>query len=268
MPVDRYVGGIHPNFYGALVLCAGMFAALGFRRLAGPIMVICFVLASLVSSRYAMVALIIFGVIYIFRAAKVSFWLKYFGSIAGVILAVLLVRSDALVALLELNTRNRGIGSGFTGRSERWSHFWPQFYDAPILGVGFRNRDAYYGAHNGYLNVIMENGLIIGMIIIGYILYRVTIGMVTASNKEDVCASAGILAIALGSFFQPQLINFGDAMGLSLLLFLMHPNPQPQTRRRDRHRQSEMAKHVELSSAVSVSPVAQIGSVPRPSARH
>ena len=134
--------------------------------------------------------------------------------------------SDAL----ELSNPNRGFGSGGSGRLDLYDKFWDQFADAVVIGYGFRARDMYMGAHNGILNTILENGIFASLILFSAIAVRMfeLVKIFVADGRRSYAKFylLGIGACLFSSIFQPQLINFGDPLGVVFLLVLAaHPRP-------------------------------------------
>lgn len=81
---------------------------------------------------------------------------------------------DLISNVLLLADANRGFDTGFVGRDILWQAAANAFYDSPIIGqgLGYFESIGSVGAHNLFLFILAENGLI-GLFIIGWILYGV-----------------------------------------------------------------------------------------------
>lgn len=244
IPQTRWVGGIHPNVFSASMLPCAMLALIAFRKWALPLVAFCLYASFLVSSRYAMVGIVV-GTAFYYLAIlptlstkeKITLYMAGF-----LILGIVIGRFDLISDVLQLESATRGLSSGMTGRSGiHLQMFFSQISDHYLLGYGFRQRDSYFGAHNGYLNTLLENGIILGGICIAAILMKlanltysslVNRGKRRDSLRERAGITAALLAISLATFFQPQLINFGDPMGATLILLMAYPVIWNTNRRR------------------------------------
>ncbi|VAX04649.1 hypothetical protein MNBD_ALPHA03-2012 [hydrothermal vent metagenome] len=241
LPQYRWVGGIHPNHYGAVALALLIVARLcgaTYYRVGG---VLAFAATILVSSRYALLSCFAFVlVIYVLpliRARSGGLRILLFGvCLSFAVVAVLTIEPlwNIFDWLFALSSVERGIGSNLTGRIDSWYNFSVQFFQEPILGYGFRQRHMYLGTHNAYLNMILENGLVAGLFLGGMVLTggRMLNASLTSdkrwclyfsdrSRREYVSdfGFAVFVVLTISGFFQPQLINFGDSFGI--LVFLM-----------------------------------------------
>lgn len=223
-PHNRWVGGIHPNILTSASVAGGVFALLGFKR-AGPFFLLAFLASAVVvSSRYAMVILVL---LFVLRAAssikKITIQNAIISLVAiGILLLAIVIKQDSIVSALEINSTARGLGSGLSGRTELYDLFIPQISQHPFSGFGFRQRTEYYGVHNGYLNFVLENGVVIGISFIFLLGFNICRSAFSYLNSDDETKMifGGFLSVAIGCFFQPQLINFGDPMGVVFIFLL------------------------------------------------
>ena len=93
------------------------------------------------------------------------------------------------------------------------------------MGFGFRKRDLYQGTHNGFLNFALENGVIVTTLFFLAMLSIFKDGIArlhqSNTNKRDIIVVLGSwVAWAFAAFFQPQLVNFGDATGIMTIFLL------------------------------------------------
>jgi O-antigen ligase len=141
-------------------------------------------------------------------------------------------RPDQSVKYLILFHSDRGVGSGFTGRENQWTSAFDAIADDP-WGVGYKRSERTFAGHNGFLKLIVEFGVVGGGILIGAILWLVGQAVVNAyslSGEDPLlrrfasARAAGLVALAVAAFFQPQLFNVGDAVGISIVLLLFGPD--------------------------------------------
>lgn len=235
LPQNRWVGGIHPNLYSAVVIGWMMAGLLSFRRCGGLLFPIALALAVTVSSRYAMVGVSLMAAIYIGLHPRIAPGLKLLLGLASTSLLLLPPVWGAIRHAVLLDDAGRGLGGGVSGRFDMYGVFWPQLVESPWIGYGFRARDAYLPSHNGYLTLFLEDGVIAGFLIVFWVAARIaqsTLAVMQGGERlRTLVCAGGLSSIALGAFFQPQLINFGDPMGLIFLLLLMQP-PVPLGSRR------------------------------------
>jgi len=227
-PVDRWLGGIHPNLLGASLVAAVGLSLFGPKLWRDFVLIIALIAAASVSSRYAFATCLLIYILFNFFNYKSVGIIRlsiiiFFIAIAVIDLAI--NPYDAILAdIFKLNDQARGVGSGVTGRDDHWIMFWPQFNDNPILGYGFRNRQAYFGAHNGFLDLILQSGVIGTSFFIIFYVTRIFLLTYDLFFIEDHGSRGRFLSIILGTFFaaqlQPQLINFGDPMGILTLICL------------------------------------------------
>lgn len=227
-PQYRWLGGIHPNILGGVSVACVALALFGSRRYLDLATIVSLAASLAVSSRYAMLCIGVTYVLYQLLNLRSVGRLRW--TVLGLLVAAVFI--DVLVngvnsqlgAAFELDDAARGLGSGLTGRDERWALFWPQLEERPLLGFGFRNRAEYEGVHNGYLTTILENGLLGAGLLFGYCLAR-ALQEARAALLASAAGGRGasfcmLLALGVGALFQPQLLSFGDCFGFSLLLIL------------------------------------------------
>lgn len=237
-PDERWVGGIHPNIFAASALSICFFSLVGRFRMRIAFFAVGVVTAYAVSSRYAMLGQATMALFFIVRQSAAhprKYVLATVVGLAAVIVAAAW-RFDVILDIFAANTVDRGIGSGLTGRLDLQENFWTELLNEGLVGYGFRQREEYAGTHNGYLNVLLENGIIAGL---GVIVYSISkaIALAYSAFKHlgsvlDASVAAGFLGFCVGAYFQPQFINFGDPMGLGILMCLVYPLKLKQARMR------------------------------------
>jgi len=228
-PQNRFIGGIHPNIFGqagiALAFSALMF--LNSWKKNAMILVALFV-GYAVDSRYSMatVLLMYFGILLLHPGARAKF-LSVLFLVAFIAMSLF---TDVFTEVFSLDDANRGVSSGVSGRSENWEYFLPQLSEHPLFGYGFRNHD-FVGAHNGFMQYVLENGLVISFVFFSA-LFLILISNVstvwhflserTFRAHEGRVVLVTFVAILFAANLQPQLINFGDEFGPLTLMILMY----------------------------------------------
>jgi O-Antigen ligase len=228
-PHNRFVGGIHPNIFSqagiALAFSALMFLS-GWKKTV--VILASLFVAYLVDSRYALATVFImyFGLLLLDSSVKA----KLFSLVFFIALAAMFLFTNIFSEVFSLNDANRGISSGASGRLDNWENFLPQLSEHPFFGYGFRNHDIG-GAHNGFMQYVLENGLVISFIFFSALI------LILISNASTVWHSLSdrtfqvhegrvvlvtLLAIVFAANLQPQLINFGDEFGPLTLMILMY----------------------------------------------
>lgn len=235
-PQNRWLGGIHPNIYSQpLIFFAAfvLFMTKKFRLIGLPLAIF---MALSVSSRYALVsiALVLFLYFSLKLIAKSSISVYALTAFIGLpLLAGITLELEFIREALQLDDQARGLGSGGTGRLEMIKdHFLVQFEAKPITGYGFRQRGEYYTTHNAILNMILEHGIIISSMLLLYIFtkyislaYHVVINrsIVNYYNIEQRMIFCIYSVVLFSSLLMPQMINFGDAYGVFVILCLAYP---------------------------------------------
>jgi hypothetical protein len=243
---QRYLGGIHPNLFGQVTITTAVFAGCvtkGWIRSAIPIL--CLYGAVVVSSRVAILGVTVVSLVVL------ALWLRQWISYTAVLLllllfvpAVFLLEQEIgfLRSVLLLDDLKRGLESGISGRDRLWDNFWPQLDRVTFSGFGFRSR-VFRGTHNGFMNILLENGVVLGSMIIGLIaalaLHGIAVGVrAIASPFDRVSMIIAILAFYVGNL-QPQILSFGEIGGLSLVLIMAYPFRQSLRTVRERQTKQE-----------------------------
>ncbi|MFM8331382.1 MAG: O-antigen ligase family protein [Candidatus Methylumidiphilus sp.] len=132
---------------------------------------------------------------------------------------------------LDLNTRDRGITSGASGRIYAWMETIKLFEDNPLFGVGFRAHEKLLSvgssSHNGYLAMLAEIGLIGFLAVIYLVLSGVFMLWRKSKLPEYKHAHSILFGISIGyvflAFFERFLINVGNPTSLLFLLGILSP---------------------------------------------
>jgi len=248
IPEHRDVGGIQANMFATPLLAGFIFSQFHAGIVGIIVRVLCFAMVALVSSRYAVIGCTLAIVLHQFtfeplRREKIA--LVIVALVAGIAFW------PQIADIMALNDPDRGLSSGATGRSELWHDALMTIAYNPF-GIGFKRTIGNEAGHNGYLKTLVEFGVTGGGLIIFFFacnLFAAGFDAVSFSEKSRqqyrfACARfSGLVALSFGAFFQPQLFNFGDPFGISVLFFLFKPGAhRPGDRADPRREQSNAAK--------------------------
>ncbi|MBW6417905.1 O-antigen ligase [Celeribacter sp. PS-C1] len=227
-PVDRWLGGIHPNVFAAACVAMVALSFFGPRWWSDLALAIALVSALGVSSRYAIVTcILLYVLLWSFNFRQIG-PLRLFALMALpciLVFDLLFNQANSILGdALKLYDSSRGISSGLSGRDGHWSYFLPQFTERPLIGYGFRNRGAYYGAHNGFLDVFLQMGLLGGVSFFLFVLLRFKELWREAQSSAPGAMKGRLFsiltALVIGAQLQPQFINFGDPFGIMVMICL------------------------------------------------
>jgi O-antigen ligase len=197
-----------------------------------------------------MVGLAVFTIVYItlyrgvFRFAAASGILGFL--VLLFILAVPNVREKVSEKVLHIHDKGRGIGSGFTGRTEMWKQGIEWFWKKPVLGYGFRATSlgrgvGFGGVHSAYIKIFLEAGIIGGFLIIGAVIIEAYRRMrlafylrslrpqnlpdinIAESLRLNVIACATMCLILTIWVYDQYYINLGSPISVMFFLLLMSP---------------------------------------------
>lgn len=226
LPEGRALGGIHPNTVGASMLSGFVLAQFRTGVVMVAIRVMCVVLAVLVSSRFAVLGCTIAFVLRELLYRPVGPKLIVGAVVAA---AAAALAGPQIAAIFALDDPTRNLDSGISGRDELWVHALQSIVDYP-LGIGFKRASPLEGGHNGYLKIIVEFGVMGGIAMIAALLAACVAAVVRAfgaaplDRRRILAARAGgLCAYAFGTFFEPQMFNFGDTHGVMVILLLFAP---------------------------------------------
>jgi hypothetical protein len=131
-----------------------------------------------------------------------------------------------LSAKLALGTRDRGLNSGFTGRSVGWAAVLDTLPKTSwFLGNGYRTTDEDFGfsVDNGYLSELYEVGLLsISVILVRYalILYVLCSAYLWSDSVSEGCILAFIFTLVIffsNAFVHRVLFGYGEQASILVL---------------------------------------------------
>lgn len=236
-PEQRWLGGIHPNVFGAACVAAFALSLFGPRWWRDLALIVILAAAISISSRYAMVTCVLIYLSYSALNWRAIGRVRLTIIVAVAFLATLSViiapESSPIGVALRLGDSARGLGSGASGRDQQWVLFLPQLLERPFLGYGFRNRGSYFGAHNGFLDLFLQTGIVGGIMFFTYYLLRLGTllkeALVMPPGTERGKLFSILLGISVGAQLQPQLFSFGDPFGITAMICLFSIVPLEKT---------------------------------------
>jgi O-antigen ligase len=245
------IGDINRNITGTSALAAlicGLFAPNKYLRQAACLAAAFFIV--LVTSRGSMVALAAFTVAY-FTLYRGAFRTAGLGVVAGVflllfIMAVPAVRVKVAEKVFHIHDAARGIGSGFTGRTEMWKQGIEWFWKKPIFGYGFRATSlsrgvGFGGVHSAYIKIFLESGIIGAFLILGAVVieayrrFRLALSLrslrpqdlpginIPESMRINVITCATMCLVLTMWVYDQYYINLGSPISVVFFLMLMSP---------------------------------------------
>lgn len=239
-PEDRWIGGVHPNIYSGSAFALTVFGALtGNKGLRYVSLLLGLYFAALVSSRYALLAIIVFAVVLSYLESKQNSRTAGMGIPLLVGFLVLLWFFDlvgisehlqlGLDNILLFSDEHRGIDSGASGRLELWLQGLEDIARLPLYGIGFRLGREFSGNHNAFINMFVEVGVIAGALLLCGLALTVQKlwrnALTPARSKTDLSrahysrvALAGSVGAITGMIFQPQIFNIGDTFAVTFFL--------------------------------------------------
>jgi hypothetical protein len=235
-PENRYVGGIHPNIFSQVTIALMFFSLAGWKRNGWISLLVALFFATEVSSRYAMVSVILMYLIHSFVSGDLQHTTRRNPVLVialgtGAIIAFFIFDLTSYIwEALAIDDPLRGLSSGVSGRGENHlAYFLPQLFERPLLGYGFRNKADFISPHNGYLSFVLETGLIVSLIFFTFLAGKLIasirlVSRLRSTSSEGLRESSGVLALLLAlltsSLFQPQLLNMGDLFAFLMMLAL------------------------------------------------
>jgi hypothetical protein len=232
LPQGRAVGYIQPNLFATPLLAAFVFSQFRPGIIGVAVRILCFSMVALVSSRFALIGCVLALVVHELTFKPLG-WRKL--SLLIFFLLAGLVFWPQIIGILALDDPTRDLSSGFSGRDDQWRAALAAITDDPF-GIGYKRAMSDESGHNGYLRILLEFGVLGGGLIIfltGCVVVMAGVEAVVRAGKDPqqhrfACARfGGLVALAFGAFFQPQLLNFGDTFGISVLFLLFKPKMQP-----------------------------------------
>jgi hypothetical protein len=239
----RSIGSVPPNVIAQSGVAAAIALFPGTRsRLFRTGAIFAAVSLSLASdSRGATLTLLVFVFVYV---TLLSSRPVFFAACAGAVLAALLgvgtITSvvDPLAqasGLLSLDDADRGVGTGFTGRSDRWEAGLASVGD-PLAGFGADTRGPFSerivrndetNAHSGWINLYLDMGLV-GLAVFIWLLASAVLRSKAPHRGYDPWTTAVLASFVIPLIFESQYMTATAAYYQVVLIALIAaPKTQP-----------------------------------------
>jgi hypothetical protein len=138
--------------------------------------------------------------------------------------------ANSLRTKLEIDTKDRGMNSGFTGRTKNWATLFevmPKTYW--LAGNGYRTTDEDFGfpVDNGYLSSVYELGLFSTVVLTAkYLLVLISISIAYVTNKSASGSSLPAVLFTLTIFIANAFVHrvffgYGDQASLWVLFIIV-----------------------------------------------
>jgi len=237
-PHLRYYGLIHPNAYGGVALSAAACIVLSEKKWLWLGQLVALAGAISIDSRFAILGiLLIAGAQHTISAVAIRSRAWGVRLRVGLLAVLALYFASDMYDIFAVSDLHRGLGSGISGRSDLWQAGIEYIREDP-LGYGFKNSYSFSSGHNGWLNLAIQFGLL-PAIVIGSMFILQMLNMwnefrAQHTNRHPGAHGTSQLemnllicfgALLAGGFFQPQMMNFGDSIGVLFLLIISRPGP-------------------------------------------
>lgn len=245
----RWVGLIHPNHYGRYAYIALVLHSILIRRVSLPVFLLCFAATYMVSARTIMIGMVLFYAGYLCCTTHgIPADRRGRDAVLRVLAAVLIgLPIVCAVALLSIDSErllnrltndlaifdpDRGIFSGFTGRSDSWNAFFDSMDKFAFYGYGFRSsRYNMHTVHSGILSYFMDFGLLLGGLLLIAVLvrtiYLIWFGLKFPERRSLVCGLA-LASTLIIQCFEPDNFNIGFIGAFFFMLILAYAKrPMP-----------------------------------------
>lgn len=233
--------GLHPNlvgmiFSGAVIMFLyGMATNRGRMKVVyGSAVAVSLALVLAASARGGLLALVlsilVMGAIYFRRFIAPHPRMILLTMIASIIVSSLLAAPlvDYISTILELDSKTRGLGSGGTGRVERWMASLEYIENGRLqlfIGSGLRTISVetlgFTSTENSYLNIAIENGL---FVFVGclFLFFGGVIRLYQRSLRDPhpvwVFMTWLLIYICIQSFFNRYLLAIGNSLSFYVML--------------------------------------------------
>lgn len=236
LPNNRWIGGLHPNFFARSAWVAmGLYMAAR-RRFSFPALLACLAASVLVGTRTTIVAALVFCVLcskaVSLNRRKATYVLA--GAIIGMLF--LLFASTSLLdfdifnfiyGALDLDSTDRGLSSGLSGRDIIWSEFFRLFDTFYVTGAGFRSeRYKDLLVHSGALAYFCDFGVFMGAAIYLAVLSLSASNYIRShkyGDKRGIILSAFALSSLIYQFSEPDNFQVGVWGSVVFMLALAYP---------------------------------------------
>lgn len=220
----RFLGGLHPNWWGNVAVGIGITGLAHQNRLIKyPVVSIAFYMAFVCQSRGSLLALSAgVGVYFLVWLHQRKLLSKAFaGALIFIpIVLILLTFNDAFVdffntSVLLTDDPNRGLGSGFSGRADIWQNGIEMWESAPVFGIGYKT---FSFGHNTMLMMLVETGLFGFCTWIAFFMKSALTSLRALPSLPALVSLAYIMAYTASGLTHPTSININPTSLLYLII--------------------------------------------------
>lgn len=150
------------------------------------------------------------------------------GLAAATVLAAVLLDPYILDAIgyietdvLMIYSKDRGIDSGFTGRTEIWGETYKLWQQHPLFGIGYRQHERFLSgapAHNAYLAVLADTGIFGFLAYITLLIASLLAAWGIREPRTRRFVAVVVVGYAVIGFFDRRTIDAGNPCSLFFLM--------------------------------------------------
>jgi O-antigen ligase len=167
--------------------------------------------------------------------------------LGGAILATIPFFQDLILNdIFRLHQRDRGFGSGFSGRFDMWKQALESVWKKPVLGWGFRTTSQggggnFGGIHSAYIKILLEGGFVGAFFLVGAavteLVRRLKLSVrlrlvrpidmpgfdVARSYHINTLACASMCSLMTLWIYDQYYINLGSPISIAFFLIILAP---------------------------------------------
>jgi O-antigen ligase len=244
------IGGVNRNATGAVAATAMVCCMCSVKksiRIGGLLAAAFF--ATIVTSRGTLLAICVFSAVYyaLYKGTgKAAFHATLtIVLVATVLLVSTVVQKVVLQDVLRVDDPMRGLGTGFSGRFEKWQRGLEVLWERPIVGHGFRATapgGVGGGAHGGYVQILVESGCVGAFLVLAAVgseaVRRMRLAQrfrnlqprdmpgidVVTTAQLNMVACATICTVLTYWIYEPLYMNLGSTISIVFFLMLTAPS--------------------------------------------
>jgi len=246
------IGGINRNRFASTAMVAIICCFFGKGKIKWIGLLVGIPFIWMVTSRGSLLSLGVFSSVYFLLNLGVRRFIPLAAIGVFVMVGVILSgrgmggKQDLVISnILMLDSAERGLESGFTGRAERWKEGLQTLRQSPLIGHGFRTRRNLSieskSAHSGYINLALDSGLLGISLVVGafaidffrrlssilnvrkYLGNQRVPDVIFDSFNVNCLACAGYVTMGLHWVFEPNYLNLGTPWVVLFFLLITSP---------------------------------------------
>lgn len=221
-----FFGGSHPNLGSEIIAIAFVASGMSFEMRRFMVAAIpCVIAVGLMQGRAALLVLLLAIFVrtcqWAIKNRKNAMFAAIGGAVSTPVLLCIEPARDVILSMLTswfmMDDPNRGLGTGFVGRTERWSIAWDSFTDTPLFGQGFGyyERTGLEGAHNFYMYSLAEFGLV------SILVWAYAVWCLLRIRKMEPLVFVRFLPIIVLTVFNDRFINLNPYPFVMIVVWLV-----------------------------------------------